>query len=100
MSYHRKTTRTYQVEYSIYCNAIVFVHYLSVHPIYRGQGVPKVLFGAIKKIGLPIVLESHPRLVRFYEKYGFKKMCETRDGFLEMAFVPSQSTDAESDGDE
>ena len=88
MSYHNIKTEIYYIEYSIYTNEVIFVHTFGINDEHQSQGHSYKVFNELKTYGLPIVLECWPTLIEFYNKLGFIKECDTREGYAEMLYSP------------
>lgn len=82
------TKDTHQIKYRIIAGKLISVHTFRIKVAHRGKGHSYKVFDELKNHGLPIVLECWPTLVKFYEKLGFVKECDTCDGYAEMVYLP------------
>jgi predicted GNAT family N-acyltransferase len=74
------------------CEKIIFVKLFRIEPFYRKQGYSKRIITSLcdKYNNKSIHLECWPTLWPFYKKLGFKKVCNTVDGYFEVYFNPNK----------
>lgn len=76
----------YKIEFDV--SSVVCVRLFGINPEYRGRGYSYLAFDFLKrKYSRPIVLECWPTLLEFYSKLGFREVCRTVDGYVEMELL-------------
>lgn len=74
----------FKVDYTV--GEVVFINHIFVEAKYRRNGYATRIIVYLKKFHkMPVVLHSFPTLAPFYEKLGFRKVCDTNDGYIEFA---------------